>query len=146
MARHPIDISIQHSPHDTQAIGWAFVMKAKQHHPGMRLTAAEDEFTEILVVCDEDSPLAHGSRQDIAIACLRHGFGDRKHVVTGTAQVLDDRYAGTLIYDEPHRRSDSGRCREGENLFLRQNPRGIGEGRADILGLQAWVFAQDIRL
>ena len=83
---------------------------------------------------------------DVAIARLRHGFGDREHVVTGTAQVLDDCYAGTLIDDEPHRRSGSGRCRDGENLFLRQNPRGIGEGRADILGLQAWVFAQDIRL
>jgi len=146
MAWHPIDKSIQHAPHDTQAIGWAFVLKAQQHHPGMRLPATKDELTEILVVCDEDSPLAHGSRQDIAIACLRHGFGDRKHVVTGTAQVLDDCCAGTLIDDEPHRRSGSGRCREGKNLFLRQNPRGISKGRADILRLEAWVFAQDIRL
>ena len=78
MARQPIDKSIQHTPHDTQSIGWAFVMQAKQHHPGMRLTTAEDEFTEILVVGDEESPFVPGARQDVVIAGLRHGFGDRE--------------------------------------------------------------------
>jgi len=47
-------------------------MKAKQHRPGMRLAAAKDYFTKVLVVRDEDSALAHGSGQDVAIVCLRH--------------------------------------------------------------------------
>ncbi len=33
--RYSIGISIEHTPYHTRSIGWAIVMKAKQHHPVM---------------------------------------------------------------------------------------------------------------
>ena len=68
----------------------------------MRLAAAKDEFTEILVVGDENPSLLHCPSQDIRIIGLGHCLSYGKHVMSGASQVFNGRSTGRLIYDELH--------------------------------------------
>jgi len=84
------------------------------------------------------------SGQDVLILSLRHCLSDGEHVVTNAAQVLQYRRTGGLIYDELH-----GGCHlrgngEGENILMGQHLGRVGQGSADVSGLQTGVLLQDV--
>lgn len=128
------------------AIGRTLVLKPKRHHTVMRLAATKDEVAEILIVSYEDSSFAHSPGQDVRIVGLRYCLSNGKHVVTGAAQVFDNRYTGRLIHDEVHGAGQLCRKREGEEIFMGQHLGCIGQRRADVIGPQRRVFPQDVML
>ena len=66
----------------------------------VRLTATIHEFTEILVVGNEDSSFTYSPGQDVQIVGFRHSLSNCKHVVTEATEVPYHRYAGGLINEE----------------------------------------------
>jgi len=110
------------------------------------LTAAKDEFAEILVVCNEDSFFSCGAGNDIPIVGLRHRLGNGQYIVAGGAQGFDDRHTSGLIDEKFHGGWVLGGNGEGENVFVSQHLGCICKSSADVLGLQTWVFPQDLRL
>ena len=68
----------------------------------MRLAATKDEFSEALVVSNEDSSLAHSEDQDTRIISLRYCLSNGKHVVPNAPQIFGYCCTGRLVYDELH--------------------------------------------
>lgn len=137
---------LQEALHYPHASGWAFVMKAKQHHTLMRLAAAKNEVTKILIVRHEDSSFARGADQDIRIVGLRHCFGHGEDIVTDAAQVCNNCSTAGLVHDKVHGGCQLGWKSERKNRFVGQHLGGIGQGCVDVIGLQARVLLQDVTL
>jgi hypothetical protein len=140
MTCQSIGMLLQEALHHPHASGRAFVMKAKQYHTLMRLAAAENEVTEILIIRNENSPFAHGADQDIRIVGLRHHFGYGEDIVTDATQVCNNCRTAGLVYDEVHGGCRLGWKSERKNRFVGQHLGGIGQGCVDVSGLQAWVL------
>lgn len=52
---------------------------------------AHDEIAKVLVECDKDTPLIERVRQDRNVARVRRPVVYRLNIVSGTAQLPDDR-------------------------------------------------------
>ena len=68
----------------------------------MRLTVAEDKFTKILVIGDQNPSLSRCMRQDVRIVGLGHLFCNGKYVMANTAQIFSDCCTGRLVYEQAH--------------------------------------------
>jgi hypothetical protein len=137
---------LQYDLYHAQAIGRTFVVKPKQQDTMMRLAAAKDKFTKIFVIGNENSSFAHSPGQDMLIFCLGHCLRNGKYVMAETAQVFDYSCTGRLVNHELHGghflRGDGKR----ENILIGQHHGGVGQGSADVIGLQTGVLPQDITL
>lgn len=137
---------LQEAFHYPHASSRAFVMKAKQHHTLMRLAAAKNEITKILIVRYEDSSFAHRADQDVRIVGLGPRFANGEDIVTDTSQVCHNCCTAGLVHDEVHGGGRLGLKGERENRFVSQHLGGIGQGCMDVIGLQVRVLLQDVTL
>jgi hypothetical protein len=127
------------------AIAWAFVVKAKQKDTMMGAPASKDDFPEILIIGNDNAPFAHSPGQNIRVVSLRHGLSNGQYVMSEAAKIFYYRCTSRLIYDEMHGGYLIDDCK-GKNVLVGQNLGCVGESCTEVIGLQPWIFPQDVTL
>jgi hypothetical protein len=108
----------------------------------MCLASAKDKFSEIFIVCDENSFLRGSSIQDDRVIGLGDCLSYSQHIVTQAAEEFDDGSACGLINNELHGGRHLGSQRE--NVFVGQHVGSIGQSGTDIIGLQSRILLQNL--